>query len=247
MLKKAMAMVLGAMLLVGSNGMTAAAQEASPYVTEIVEKDGIVFEINTYNDGGVLVETVSVVEDNVSTFSAGSSKLQTLLDISEERNGFKQNIDDISTYTLANPYEFHKSEQSSSNSNCYAGHWGFFEADIINPFHIRAYDGACRGLYSGSGNAKKIQLSETYTFTGVTASVGWPASVSISASEKSATWSSLAYEDCSIATGNRPEFTGVAYQPFFGLTIDSRSDIYIGSSSYPATVSTSANIWDWSL
>ena len=77
-------------------------------------------------------------------FSAGNSKLQTLLDISEP-----------------------------SNPDCYVGHWGFMEGDIMNPFHISTYDGGCRGLYGGgSGNATKIQLSETYTFNGMTASVG---------------------------------------------------------------------------
>lgn len=53
-------------------------------------------------------------------FSAGNSKLQTLLDISEP-----------------------------SNPDCYVGHWGFMEGDIMNPFHISTYDGGCRGLYGG--------------------------------------------------------------------------------------------------
>lgn len=109
----------------------------------------MVFEINKYNDNGILVETVSVVEDSVNMFSAGNSKLHTLLDISEERNGFKQNLDNISTYTLENPYEFHVSTQSPSNPDCYVGHWGFMEGDIMNPFHISTYDGGCRGLYGG--------------------------------------------------------------------------------------------------
>lgn len=246
-MRKIVSMLFGVMLLLGMGGATISAEEMTPVSTEIVEKNGLKFEIKTYNDNGVQVETVSEIGDNISAYSSDSQKLPALLSISEERNGFKQTNSEITPYALANPYEFHNSAQSPSNANCFGGHWGFMEADIINPFHIRAYDGACRGIYSGGGDADKIQLSETYTFTGVTVSVGWPASVSVSASGQSASWSSLPYENTSMATANRPEFTGVAYQPFFGLTIDSRADIYLGSTSYPATVSSSANIWDWSL
>lgn len=245
MLKRVITMVMGAMLLMGISGMDVGAQEVSPIDTEIIERNGMMFEVNTYNDGGVDVETISVIENSLNTFSTKDSQLQILLDISEERNGFEQNTGDISLYALANPYKFSKSATSSSNSKCYAGHWGYLKADLVNPFNIRAYDGACRGLYGGTGNATKIQLSERYTFTGVTVSISWPPAVS--PSNKSATWTSLAYSNCGVATGYRPEFSAKAYQPFFGLTIDSRSDIYIGSTSYPATVSTSANIWDWSL
>lgn len=245
MFKKVIVMVLSVLYLMGFSGITVEAQELALLATEIVEEDGMIFEINIYDDGGILVETVSVKENGVNTFSEKKSKHQILLEISEERNGFKQNTNKISPYRLKNPYEFRDSTQSSSNSNCFVGHWGFMQADLINPFHIRTYDGACRGLYSGRGDARKIQLSETYTFTGLTLSISWPPGVSPSG--KSATWSSLAYENTSMATGYRPEFRGRAFQPFFGLTIDTRSDIYIGSSSYPSTVSSGANIWDWSL
>lgn len=231
-----------------ANGMSVLAKEAILISTEYIEKGGEIFEVSTYDENGVIVETVSIKEKKSTIINSSivdESKRQMLLDISEERNGFKQNQGELSINRLSNPYEFNKGAVSSTNSNVYAGHWGVLEGKLINPFRISSYNGASRGYYSGSGNADKIQLAEIYTFNGASFSISWPPGVT--PSSNSATWRSLAYSNTSLATGYRPNFSARSIQPFFGLKIDSRADIYLGSKSYPATVSTSASIWDWSL
>lgn len=224
------------------------------------EKDyigGVEVEVNQYNDNGYIVETVGIAENSTNTKSLTNDTVlqkdfkNELMKYGDSRYldyyGYTHGDTDnqqLHTMSYSGPYEYHKGEQCSTNSNCYVGHWGFITATTLTPFVIEAYDGACRGLYS-TGTAKNIQLSETYSFSGLALSISWPAGVSLSGSGQSRTWSSIPYNSTSMATAYRPDFSGTSLTSIWSVTIDSRSDIYIGSISYATTVSTSAGVWDW--
>lgn len=225
---------------------------------EIVEFQGTKIKISTYDDNGVLVETMEVI-----SCKDDSTVAQVLLEYSAIRET-KQLGDDampldfndiellakkepaeVTTLALSRPTYFTSTAKSSSNSNCFVTQTGWFTGEIMSPFLIKQYSGKIQGLYSGSTTPSQIQLSETYTFNNIGFSISWPAGISAQSSNSVGSWSSLAYPNTKLATAYRLNFEGKSLVSIFSLTINSRTDIYFSGTSYPASTSSKINIWDW--
>lgn len=137
-------------------------------------------------------------------------------------------------------YDYNQSGQSTANPDCFVGHWGTWHCwTDLTTITLASENTFVRGLNatgSGSQNSK-IQLSQTVTKGGPSFSLSLPAGFSISAGSSSATWSSLAYENQLIATTDTGRMSISTILPGASLTISSRSDIYIGGTSYSVSVS----------
>lgn len=240
MKKRIISLVLVLGLILTANVITFASSndtdfKPSKFGTEIIRINDKSVSIDRYYDNGFIVETVTLPEEITLTQEEISEALY-ILDLNKQTQSQISPLAHIDEY-----HEFDDSKPSQSNGNCRVRHWGTF-VNTYEPYRniMKIVDGACRGTYS-AGNAKKIQLSETYDFRGLTLSVSWPAGVSIGSSNNIGTWSSLAYENTSMATAYRPDLEGSVTMFIAGnfkATVTSRSDIYIGSSSYGASVST---------
>jgi hypothetical protein len=214
--------------------------------------DNVELDIRQYNDNGFVVETISVPTNSLASKSKNKASIEfnkKLKDYGYSRYldfyGFNNN-DILNTLSYTGDYYYNKVGFSPINSNCSVGHWGYMYATgATPPFKLESFGGACAGYYN-NGNATSIQLSEYYDFSGsVSFSIYWPAGFGLTGSGSSRSWSSNPYYNTSMCTSYRPDFYGYGALSTYRLTIDSRSDVYLGSTSYASTVSSTACVFDW--
>jgi len=203
--------------------------QGEPIDQQIVMIDGVPVVFEVFDDNGIITE-VARIEESMMRGSMDdvdrSQLLEGIRTVADEisadvHSRFVQSqqvmqAQESQALNLARAptimYQQHNNSAQGTgvqgNRDTLAGHWTTARYEILGfPTFMRAFNGASRAMWIGSGNADSFEIIDTISRTGIQVSVSFPAGFSVNSASSSASRQAHIRQPGTMATLHRPDFS----------------------------------------